>query len=101
MACDFVSKGHFCYVKILLKLNIFRCQQESGGSPGSVVSGTGVSTAGRTEWQVVAHEIGHNFGAIVSDLRHNFSSTIFFLMIAIAIRYLQHDVSGYINRVWL
>ena len=36
-----------------------------------MVSGTGVSTAGRTEWQVVAHEIGHNFGAIVSNLRHN------------------------------
>lgn len=29
------------------------------------VSGTAVSTAGRAEWQVVAHEIGHNFGAIV------------------------------------
>jgi len=40
------------------------CQQTSGGSPGSVVSGTAVSTAGLTEWQVVAHEIGHNFGAI-------------------------------------
>ncbi|KAF8807176.1 zinc metalloprotease [Phlegmacium glaucopus] len=40
------------------------CQQDSSGSTGSVVSGTGVSTAGRTEWQVVAHEIGHNFGAI-------------------------------------
>ncbi|KAL0575143.1 hypothetical protein V5O48_006820 [Marasmius crinis-equi] len=40
------------------------CQQSSSGKPGSVVSGTGVSTAGLTEWQVVAHEIGHNFGAI-------------------------------------
>jgi len=29
------------------------------------VSGTAVSTSGRTEWQVVAHETGHNFGAIV------------------------------------
>ena len=42
------------------------CQQTSSGSSPSVVSGTAVSTAGRTEWQVIAHEIGHNFGAIVS-----------------------------------
>lgn len=42
------------------------CQQAASGSSPSVVSGTAVSTAGRTEWQVVAHEIGHNFGAIVS-----------------------------------
>ncbi|EEB89397.1 hypothetical protein MPER_12507, partial [Moniliophthora perniciosa FA553] len=40
------------------------CQQSAAGNPGSVVSGTGVSTAGLTEWQVIAHEIGHNFGAI-------------------------------------
>lgn len=40
------------------------CQQEASGSAPSIVSGTAVSTAGRTEWQVVAHEIGHNFGAI-------------------------------------
>ncbi|KAF9042058.1 Metallo-peptidase family M12-domain-containing protein [Panaeolus papilionaceus] len=40
------------------------CQQTATGSPGSIVSGTAVSTAGRTEWQVIAHEIGHNFGAI-------------------------------------
>ncbi|KAJ3512734.1 hypothetical protein NLJ89_g3351 [Agrocybe chaxingu] len=40
------------------------CQTSSAGSSGSVVSGTAVSTAGRTEWQVIAHEIGHNFGAI-------------------------------------
>lgn len=46
-----------------------RCQQSAIGNSPSVVSGTAVSTAGRTEWQVVAHEIGHNFGAIVSDLR--------------------------------
>ncbi|KAG6902964.1 hypothetical protein C0995_008537 [Termitomyces sp. Mi166 len=43
------------------------CQQAATGSPGSFVSGTAVSTAGRTEWQVVAHEIGHNFGAICGD----------------------------------
>ena len=42
------------------------CQETASGSSPSVVSGTAVSTAGRTEWQVIAHEIGHNFGAIVS-----------------------------------
>ncbi|CAE6500894.1 unnamed protein product [Rhizoctonia solani] len=40
------------------------CNTKSSGSQGNVVSGTAVSTAGRTEWQVVAHEVGHNFGAI-------------------------------------
>jgi len=40
------------------------CQSSSSGSSPNVVSGTAVSTAGRTEWQVIAHEIGHNFGAI-------------------------------------
>ncbi|QRV91686.1 reprolysin family zinc metalloprotease [Ceratobasidium sp. AG-Ba] len=42
-----------------------KCNVQSSGDPGNVVSGTAVSTAGRTEWQVVAHEIGHNFGAII------------------------------------
>ena len=42
-----------------------RCQVAATGTSPNVVSGTGVSTAGRTEWQVIAHEIGHNFGAIV------------------------------------
>ncbi|EJD04481.1 uncharacterized protein FOMMEDRAFT_155615 [Fomitiporia mediterranea MF3/22] len=40
------------------------CQQSTTGDPGSFVSGTAVSTNGRTEWEVVSHEIGHNFGAI-------------------------------------
>ncbi|KAF8895037.1 Metallo-peptidase family M12-domain-containing protein [Gymnopilus junonius] len=40
------------------------CQQAATGNTPSIVSGTAVSTGGRTEWQVVAHEIGHNFGAI-------------------------------------
>ncbi|KAJ6573929.1 zinc metalloprotease [Mycena vulgaris] len=40
------------------------CQQSASISESSVVSGTAVSTAGLTEWQVIAHEIGHNFGAI-------------------------------------
>ncbi|KAF5313985.1 hypothetical protein D9611_006909 [Ephemerocybe angulata] len=43
------------------------CETKTGGSPGQITSGTGVSTSGRTEWQVVAHEIGHNFGAICAD----------------------------------
>jgi len=60
----------------------YRCQQDATGSNPSIVSGTAVSTAGRTEWQVVAHEIGHNFGAIVSNavspfgLRFNDSSRL-------------------------
>jgi hypothetical protein len=33
-----------------------------------VVSGPAVSAAGLTEWQVIAHEMGHNFGAIVSTI---------------------------------
>lgn len=40
------------------------CQKKATGNAPSVVSGTGVSTGGRTEWQVIAHEIGHNLGAI-------------------------------------
>ncbi|TDL28979.1 hypothetical protein BD410DRAFT_781544 [Rickenella mellea] len=40
------------------------CQQQASGSGTNIVSGTAVSTQGRTEWEVVAHEIGHNFGAI-------------------------------------
>lgn len=40
------------------------CQRRSSGNAPSIVSGTAVSTGGRTEWQVVAHEIGHNLGAI-------------------------------------
>ena len=43
-----------------------RCQTTASGSSPSFVSGAAVSTSGRTEWQVVAHEIGHNLGAIVS-----------------------------------
>ena len=42
------------------------CQVNATGSGASIVSGTAVSTAGLTEWQVIAHEMGHNFGAIVS-----------------------------------
>ncbi|KAG8989704.1 hypothetical protein FRB94_011321 [Tulasnella sp. JGI-2019a] len=40
------------------------CRTEASGSAGDISSGTGVSTATSTEWQVVSHEIGHNFGAI-------------------------------------
>lgn len=40
------------------------CVTTASGSGVNTASGTGVSTGGRVEWQVVAHEIGHNFGAI-------------------------------------
>jgi hypothetical protein len=51
---------------LILNVCVYRCQQDTSGKAPAVTSGTAVSTAGRTEWQVVAHEIGHNFGAIVS-----------------------------------
>ncbi|KAK8864698.1 hypothetical protein IAR55_001950 [Kwoniella newhampshirensis] len=40
------------------------CQTTSSQQSGSTVSGTGISTATRTEWSLIAHEIGHGFGAI-------------------------------------
>lgn len=40
------------------------CNTQASGSNPQVVSGTAVTTANRAEWQVVAHETGHNFGAI-------------------------------------
>ncbi|KAH7103142.1 Metallo-peptidase family M12-domain-containing protein [Auriculariales sp. MPI-PUGE-AT-0066] len=40
------------------------CVKAATGDAPNVVSGTAVSTFGMTEWEVVAHEIGHNFGAI-------------------------------------
>ena len=48
------------------------CQQDASGRSPTVVSGTAVSTNARTEWQIVSHEIGHNFGAIVSDPHPSF-----------------------------
>lgn len=54
-----------------------RCQQSASGPTGSVVSGTAVSTSGRIEWQVVAHEIGHNFGAIVRQNTIPFFRTLY------------------------
>ncbi|PFH50730.1 hypothetical protein AMATHDRAFT_75419 [Amanita thiersii Skay4041] len=42
------------------------CETTAVSNGDQVVSGTAVSTFGRTEWQVVAHETGHNFGAICS-----------------------------------
>ena len=41
------------------------CQVNATNTGSSFVSGTGVSTAGLTEWQIISHEMGHNFGAIV------------------------------------
>lgn len=40
------------------------CVQDASQSNGQFVSGTGVSTAGKDEWKIVAHEIGHGFGAV-------------------------------------
>lgn len=40
------------------------CQTSSTRQGSSYVSGTGVSTALQTEWPLIAHEIGHGFGAI-------------------------------------
>ncbi|WWD16989.1 hypothetical protein CI109_101425 [Kwoniella shandongensis] len=40
------------------------CQNTASQQSGSTVSGTGISTATKTEWSLVAHEIGHGFGAI-------------------------------------
>ncbi|KAI8992463.1 Metallo-peptidase family M12-domain-containing protein [Pilobolus umbonatus] len=40
------------------------CAVEGSSQKGGFVSGTGVSSIIRDEWKVVAHEIGHNFGAM-------------------------------------
>jgi hypothetical protein len=40
------------------------CTQNSIAQGGQFVSGTGVSAIVPVEWKVVAHEIGHNFGAV-------------------------------------
>lgn len=50
------------------------CQTSSNKQDGNqVVSGTGVSSFSKTEWNLIAHEIGHGFGAIhdVSWLMHD------------------------------
>ncbi|PLW12279.1 hypothetical protein PCASD_19415 [Puccinia coronata f. sp. avenae] len=41
-----------------------RRPSSSGGGSGQTTSGTGVTSANPSEWQVMAHEIGHNFGAV-------------------------------------
>ncbi|WRT66683.1 uncharacterized protein IL334_003643 [Kwoniella shivajii] len=40
------------------------CQNTATQQQGQTVSGTGISTASKTEWSLIAHEIGHGFGAI-------------------------------------
>ncbi|GAA6062534.1 hypothetical protein JCM10212_004300 [Sporobolomyces blumeae] len=40
------------------------CRVAATSSGGQTTSGTGVTAITRNEWQVIAHEIGHNFGAI-------------------------------------
>ncbi|KAF8577548.1 hypothetical protein K439DRAFT_1655063 [Ramaria rubella] len=43
------------------------CQTTATGTPGNFVSGVAVTTSTMAEWQVVSHEIGHNFGAICTS----------------------------------
>ncbi|KAJ1981364.1 hypothetical protein H4R35_000755 [Dimargaris xerosporica] len=40
------------------------CLTKANQQPGGYTSGTGISAVSREEWQIVAHEVGHNFGAI-------------------------------------
>ena len=40
------------------------CRVGSSSSGGQTTSGTGVTAITRGEWQVVAHEVGHNFGYV-------------------------------------
>uniref|UniRef100_V5ETU2 Disintegrin and metalloproteinase domain-containing protein B n=1 Tax=Kalmanozyma brasiliensis (strain GHG001) TaxID=1365824 RepID=V5ETU2_KALBG len=40
------------------------CMTDASSSGGQTVSGTGVSSLTSQQWQVMAHEMGHNFGAI-------------------------------------
>ncbi|POG62407.1 hypothetical protein GLOIN_2v1485446 [Rhizophagus irregularis DAOM 181602=DAOM 197198] len=46
-------------------------QQDQGQLGKATVSGTGVSTIVKDEWKVVAHEVGHGFGAIHDCLNEN------------------------------
>ena len=40
------------------------CQTDANAGGSGTVSGTGVSSMTTRDWQVMAHEMGHNFGAI-------------------------------------
>ncbi|PWZ02235.1 hypothetical protein BCV70DRAFT_198508 [Testicularia cyperi] len=40
------------------------CMTGASGNGDQIVSGTGVSSITTQQWQVMAHEMGHNFGAI-------------------------------------
>jgi hypothetical protein len=74
------SFGLLCeiYSLIVLFFNC-SCQSTAAGRSPTIVSGAAVSTAGRTEWQIIAHEIGHNFGAIVSTLVHKSTKAVIHL----------------------
>ncbi|KAA1107099.1 hypothetical protein PGT21_002103 [Puccinia graminis f. sp. tritici] len=69
-ACPNGQEVGVAWLGTLCKVN--SDQQASNGlnelarapSSGQVTSGTGVTSANPSEWQVMAHEIGHNFGAI-------------------------------------
>lgn len=80
-----------CFLVMSSANHTFRCQTSASGTTGSFSSGTGVTTNGLSEWQVVSHEvcassyialivvetvyqIGHNFGAIVSYVPYNVQS---------------------------
>ncbi|KAK4047861.1 hypothetical protein OIO90_006022 [Microbotryomycetes sp. JL221] len=47
------------------------CRVTASYSQGQTSSGTGVTSITRNEWQVVAHEIGHNFGCFASPGQAN------------------------------
>ncbi|RIA86122.1 Metallo-peptidase family M12-domain-containing protein [Glomus cerebriforme] len=47
------------------------CQSKATFQGKAYVSGTGVSTIVKDEWKVVAHEVGHGFGAIHDCISEN------------------------------
>ncbi|CAG8501757.1 3164_t:CDS:10 [Acaulospora morrowiae] len=60
--CNTGSKVGIAWLGMLCKSGA--SLQNNGTAGKAYVSGTGVSTIVKDEWKVVAHEIGHGFGAI-------------------------------------
>lgn len=56
------------------------CRVSSVSSGGQTTSGTGVTAVTRSVWQVIAHEIGHNFGCVMSSSRLSAISLIALLL---------------------